>query len=51
MHEGKMLIGIAPPTDTEPLELVQPGEASLHDSVPGAEPRAVLFTATGDQEA
>jgi hypothetical protein len=37
------------PADAKPAELVQPGEAALHDPALGAEPRAVLFAAPGDQ--
>lgn len=44
-----MLIGVTLPADTEPSELVKPGEAALHDPTLGAQPRSVVLTAPGDQ--
>jgi hypothetical protein len=44
-----VLIGVTLPADAEPAELVKPGEAALHDPALGAEPRAVVLTAPGDQ--
>lgn len=49
MHEGEVEVGVALPADAEPSELVQPGEAALHDPALATEPRAVLFAAPGDQ--
>ena len=44
-----MKVGVALPADAEPSELVQPGEAALHDPALGAKSRAVLLAAPGDQ--
>jgi hypothetical protein len=49
VHEGEVLIGVALPADAEPAELVKPGEAALHDPALGAQPRAVVLAASGDQ--
>lgn len=49
MHEGEVLTGVTLPADTQPSELVQPGEAALHDPALGAEPRAVLFASASNQ--
>lgn len=43
------MIGVTLPADTEPAELVKPGEAPLHDPALGAQPRSVVLTAPGDQ--
>ena len=44
-----MKVGVALPADAEPSELVQPGEAALHDPALATEPRTVFFAASGDQ--
>lgn len=44
-----MLVGVTLPTDAEPSELVQPGEAALHHPALSAQARAVVLTAPGDQ--
>jgi hypothetical protein len=49
VHEGKVLVWVTLPADAEPAELVQPGEAALHDPALGAEPGAVVLTTPGDQ--
>ena len=49
MHEGKVQVRVALPADSKPAELVQPGEGALDDPALGAESRAVLFAAAGDQ--
>jgi len=49
VHEGEVEVGVALPADAQTSELVQPGEAALHDPTLGAKPRAVLLAAPGDQ--
>jgi hypothetical protein len=49
VHEGKVKVWVALPANAKPSELVQPGEAALHDPALGAQPRAVLFATSGDQ--
>lgn len=44
-----MLIWVTLPADAEPSELVEPGEAALHHPTLGAESRAVVLAAPGDQ--
>lgn len=49
MHEGEVKVGVSLPANAQPPELVQPGEAALHDPTLAAEPRAVFFATPGDQ--
>jgi hypothetical protein len=49
VHEGEVLIRVTLPTDAEPAELVQPGEAALDHPTLSSQAGAVRFPAASDQ--